>query len=107
MLYPQSDRVVEIKRQLERFMDEHIYPNEAKFYAQAEELGPWKVYPIVEELKPLAKAQGLWNLFLPDSDKGAGYYKDARVAPSDIAPSLAQILGITMQNLDGKVLPWK
>jgi hypothetical protein len=36
-----------------------------------------------------------------------GYYKDARVAPSDIAPSLAQILGITMQNLDGKVLPWK
>lgn len=37
----------------------------------------------------------------------AGYYKDARVAPSDIAPSLAQILGITMQNLDGKVLPWK
>lgn len=36
-----------------------------------------------------------------------GYYKDARVAPSDIAPSLAQILGITMQNTDGKVLPWK
>jgi hypothetical protein len=36
-----------------------------------------------------------------------GYYKDARGAPSDIAPSLAQILGITMQNLDGKVLPWK
>ncbi|MFY8001726.1 MAG: alkaline phosphatase family protein [Candidatus Kapaibacteriota bacterium] len=36
-----------------------------------------------------------------------GYYKDAKVAPSDIAPSLAQILGIVMQNLDGKVLPWK
>lgn len=36
-----------------------------------------------------------------------GYYKDAKVAPSDIAPSLSQILGIAMQNLDGKVLPWK
>jgi predicted AlkP superfamily pyrophosphatase or phosphodiesterase len=36
-----------------------------------------------------------------------GYYRDARVAPSDIAPSLAQILGITLPNADGKVLPWK
>ena len=72
MLYPASDRVLEIKRQLERFMDEHIYPNEERFYREAEELGPWKVYPVVEELKPLAKAQGLWNLFLPESDHGAG-----------------------------------
>ncbi|MCB1545521.1 MAG: acyl-CoA dehydrogenase family protein, partial [Rhodoblastus sp.] len=72
MLYPASDRVLEIKRQLERFMDDHIYPNEARHYREVEELGPWKVYPIVEELKPLAKAQGLWNLFLPDSDRGAG-----------------------------------
>ncbi|MCB1536903.1 MAG: acyl-CoA dehydrogenase family protein, partial [Rhodoblastus sp.] len=72
MLYPASERVLEIKRQLERFMDDHIYPNEARHYREVEELGPWKVYPIVEELKPLAKAQGLWNLFLPDSDRGAG-----------------------------------
>ena len=72
MLYPMSDRVVELKRRLEKFMDDYIYPNEAQFYAQAEELGPWKVYPIVEELKPLAKAQGLWNLFLPESHRGAG-----------------------------------
>ena len=72
MLYPQTERVQEIRRQLERFMDEHIYPNEARHYREAEELGPWKVYPIVEELKPLAKRQGLWNLFLPDSDRGAG-----------------------------------
>lgn len=53
-------------------MDRHIYPNEERFYREAEELGPWKVYPVVEELKPLARAEGLWDLFLPDSGHGAG-----------------------------------
>ena len=72
MLYQPSPKVLEIKRQLESFMDRHIYPNEERFYREAEELGPWKVYPVVEEIKPLAKAEGLWNLFLPDSDHGAG-----------------------------------
>lgn len=38
----------------------------------AEELGRWKVYPVVEELKPKARSEGLWNLFLPESDHGAG-----------------------------------
>ncbi len=72
MLYPMSPNVVELKRRLENFMDRHIYPNEERFYREAEELGPWKVYPVIEELKPLAKAEGLWNLFLPNSDHGAG-----------------------------------
>ncbi|MGY4352831.1 acyl-CoA dehydrogenase [Bradyrhizobium sp. GM7.3] len=72
MLYPMSPKVVELKRKLDSFMDRHIYPNEDRFYREAEELGPWKVYPVVEELKPLARAEGLWNLFLPDSGHGAG-----------------------------------
>ena len=72
MLYPMSPKVVELKRKLESFMDRHIYPNEERFYREAEELGPWKVYPVVEELKPLARAEGLWNLFLPESRHGAG-----------------------------------
>jgi acyl-CoA dehydrogenase len=72
MLYPMSPKVVELKRKLESFMDRHIYPNEERFYREAEELGPWKVYPVVEELKPLARAEGLWNLFLPESSHGAG-----------------------------------
>lgn len=72
MLYPMSPKVVELKRRLDSFMDRHIYPNEERFYREAEELGPWKVYPVVEELKPLARAEGLWNLFLPDSSHGAG-----------------------------------
>ena len=72
MIYPETDRVKSLKALLIAFMDRYIYPNEALFYRQAEELGPWKVYPIVEELKAEAKAEGLWNLFLPESDYGAG-----------------------------------
>jgi acyl-CoA dehydrogenase len=53
-------------------MDEHIYPNEKRYYREAEELGPWKVAPVLEELKPKARAAGLWNLFLPESAHGAG-----------------------------------
>jgi len=72
MLYPESEKVVALKRRLESFMDRHVYPNEERFYKEAEELGPRKVYPIVEELKPKARSEGLWNLFLPESDHGAG-----------------------------------
>lgn len=53
-------------------MDEHIYPNEATFFEQSMTLGPWAVWPIVEQLKPVAQAAGLWNLFLPHSEHGAG-----------------------------------
>lgn len=67
-----SQRVIEFENKLNEFMDKYIYPNEQRFYQEAEELGPWKVYPIVEELKPIARQQGLWNLFLPDSEHGAG-----------------------------------
>ena len=53
-------------------MDEHIYPNESRYFRESEECGPWSVQPVIEELKVLARAQGLWNLFLPDSESGAG-----------------------------------
>lgn len=72
MLYPESEKVVALKRRVESFMERHVYPNEERFYREAEELGPWKVYPVVEELKPKARSEGLWNLFLPESDHGAG-----------------------------------
>ena len=72
MLYQESQKVVELKHRLESFMDRHVYPNEERFYSEAEELGPWKVYPVVEELKPKAREEGLWNLFLPESEHGAG-----------------------------------
>ncbi|UGA43555.1 acyl-CoA dehydrogenase family protein [Bradyrhizobium quebecense] len=72
MLYQESQKVAELKHRLQSFMDRHVYPNEARFYREAEELGPWKVFPVVEELKPKARDEGLWNLFLPESEHGAG-----------------------------------
>jgi acyl-CoA dehydrogenase len=72
MLFPKSERVLRLEAELLAFMEEHIYPNEERFYRESEDLGPWKVQPVIEELKPRAKAAGLWNLFLPESDHGAG-----------------------------------
>jgi alkylation response protein AidB-like acyl-CoA dehydrogenase len=58
------------------FMDQHIYPAEAVYSAQMEEArkkgNPWIVVPVVEELEAKAKKQGLWNLFLNESEHGAG-----------------------------------
>ena len=72
MLIEFSARVQELQSRLNEFMQQHIFPNEQTFYKQAEELGPWSVYPVVEQLKPKARAAGLWNLFLPASEHGAG-----------------------------------
>lgn len=71
-MFERSTRVKEIEAALLEFMDRHIYPNEARFYRESDDLGPWKVQPVVEELKPLARKAGLWNLFLPDSERGHG-----------------------------------
>jgi acyl-CoA dehydrogenase len=72
MIPDKSPRVLDLEARLRDFMDEHIYPNEPRYFREAEELGPFSTYPVMAELKPKARAAGLWNLFLPDSDKGAG-----------------------------------
>jgi len=72
MPFEPSPKVQELQARLSAFMDEHIYPNEARHAEEAERLGPWAVHPILEELKPKAKAAGLWNLFLPPSAGGHG-----------------------------------
>ena len=68
-----SDRTKELVARVQDFMDRHIHPNEDLYYEQLEE-GPtrWKVVPILEAVKAKAKEEGLWNLFLPESDHGAG-----------------------------------
>ena len=71
-MYEPTPKVQELQARLSAFMDKHIYPNEARHFQEAESLGPWKVHPVVEELKPLARKEGLWNLFLPHSEHGAG-----------------------------------
>ena len=66
-----SDKVKNLQRRLQAFLGEHIYPNEQCFYDQIEQ-NRWSPTRIVEELKLKARVAGLWNLFLPDSEQGAG-----------------------------------
>ena len=67
-----SPRAKEIYRKLRAFMEAHVYPNEGKFHEQIEAGGRWRPAPLMEELKARARAEGLWNLFLPESEYGAG-----------------------------------
>ena len=73
MIFDPSPRSRDLQQRLQTFMDEHVYPNEATYLEQhgASE-DRWQVPPIVETLKAKARAAGLWNLFLPDSERGAG-----------------------------------
>ena len=71
MNFEYSPRVKELERDLRAFMDEYIYPNEARFN-RGDRKHRWAPTKIIEELKPKARAAGLWNLFLPDSEDGAG-----------------------------------
>ncbi len=66
-----SEKTKEFERRLLAFMDEHIYPNEPSYYEQTER-NRWQPTRIIEELKPKARTAGLWNLFLPDDENGAG-----------------------------------
>ena len=68
----QSQKGLELKAEIELFMREHIYPAEDRYLRESLELGPWQVAPVVEELKSKARTAGLWNLFLPHSEYGAG-----------------------------------
>jgi acyl-CoA dehydrogenase len=72
MFFDPSPRAQELQQRLRTFMDEHVYPNEATFRLQIETGDRWQPTAIVEELKAKARAAGLWNLFLPESESGAG-----------------------------------
>ena len=77
MHFEHSPKVKDLQKRFVMFMHEHIYPNEATYHRQIGDrpIGDWRHWqavPIVEELKPRARAAGLWNLFLPESEYGAG-----------------------------------
>jgi acyl-CoA dehydrogenase len=71
MHFELSQKTKDLQQRLTAFMDEHIYPNEQRFYDEIER-ERWSPTQIIEELKPKARAAGLWNLFLPHDAHGAG-----------------------------------
>ena len=72
MDFAYSEKVEQLQKRLCAFMEEHIYPNERTCVEQIQQGGRWCPAPIMEQLKEKARAAGLWNLFLPDSEYGAG-----------------------------------
>ncbi|HLR51556.1 MAG TPA: acyl-CoA dehydrogenase family protein, partial [Candidatus Avamphibacillus sp.] len=91
MDFSYSNKVLELQKKLTQFMEENVYPNEQLYEEQLnQQESRWsQVPPIMEELKQKAKAEGLWNLFLPESDYGAG------LTNQEYAP-LCEIMGRSM-----------
>jgi acyl-CoA dehydrogenase len=92
MDFDYSDRCRELQARLLAFMDEHIYPNEQAFKQEVERNGiekgtRWMPTELVERLKPLARQQGLWNLFLPRSERAPEGLSNLDYAP------LCEIMG--------------
>jgi acyl-CoA dehydrogenase len=85
-----SDRTEHLRQRLLAFMDRHVRPAEPRFAAELAANTAagkrWTPLAVIEELKPVARAEGLWNLFLPESELGAG------LTNSEYAP-LAEIMG--------------
>src|SRR2546422_6711517 len=89
MEFEYSKKTREHMEQLADFMTKHVYPNEQTFVDQLDaQPSRWQVPPIMEELKARARERGLWNLFLPESEHGAG------LSNQEYAP-LAEIMGRT------------
>jgi acyl-CoA dehydrogenase len=86
MTFEYPDKVKELQKRITAFMDEWVYPNERTYYEQINEGDRWQPTAIMEELKEKAKVAGLWNLFLPESEYGAGLHN------LEYAP-LAEIMG--------------
>ena len=86
MNFDYSPKTQELIARVKDFMDAHIYPNEPRYFRELEAGTPLDTPALIEELKPKAKAAGLWNLFLPESEHGKG------LTNLEYAP-LAEIMG--------------
>ena len=86
MDFEHSQKVKNLQDKVINFMNESVYENEDVYKKQVEEGGRWCIPEIMETLKAKAKSQGLWNLFLPDSNLGAG------LTNTEYAP-LCEIMG--------------
>jgi acyl-CoA dehydrogenase len=91
MNFDYSPKVQEMRARLLDFMDRHIYPNEQRFHAEIEanrqKGNAWIPTTVIEELKPLARQAGLWNLFLPKSTRAPEGLSNLEYAP------LCEIMG--------------
>jgi len=67
-----SPKVKDLQKRVTAFMEEHVYPSESKYKEHGEGPDRWQPVPAIEDMKPKARAAGLWNLFLPASEHGAG-----------------------------------
>jgi acyl-CoA dehydrogenase len=86
-LFPHSPRALDLQQRLRAFMDEVVHPGEAEYHAHTAKSGQrWTIPPVMEAMKAKARAAGLWNLFLPDPELGAG------LSNLEYAP-LAEIMG--------------
>jgi acyl-CoA dehydrogenase len=96
MDFDYSPKTKELQARLQKFMDEHVYPNEGTYKKQLQantEAGKrWSPLPIVEEVKAKARPAGLWNLFLPVDTAQASGYHGAGLTNLEYAP-LAEIMG--------------
>jgi acyl-CoA dehydrogenase len=86
MDFDYSPKVKELQARLDAFMKQHVYPNEERFHSEVDEGDRWQPTRLIEELKPKARSAGLWNLFLPASERGAG------LTNTEYAP-LCEIMG--------------
>jgi acyl-CoA dehydrogenase len=87
MDFAYSQRTKDLQEKLNAFMEEHVYPNEEKLHPEHEGAARWtEIPPLLDELKAKARAANLWNLFLPESELGAG------LSNLEYAP-LAEIMG--------------
>ena len=89
MHFEHSPKVKDLQARLTTFMAAHVYPNEKRFHEQVADGDRWRPIPLIEDLKAKARAEGLWNLFLPESEYGAG------LANMEYAP-LCEIMGRAM-----------
>jgi acyl-CoA dehydrogenase len=72
MDFDYSPKVKALQERVRNFMEEHVYPNEKRYDEEVASGDRWQPTGVIEELKPKARAAGLWNLFLPESSRGAG-----------------------------------
>ncbi len=93
MHFDYSPKTKEYMERVDAFMQEYVFPNMETYDRQHDEGGRWSVPPILEELKAKAKAEGLWNLFLPPNpDHDTPEYQGAGLSNAEYAP-LSELMG--------------